>query len=284
MRLGGDHDGPTARFAKWLLDVGDGVCPTTDGLLDLLPGIALPPGSERRDLINHVYAGVSTLDPQHTDSCRALFADRVILAPYNASVDSINIDVLGLLRGEVTTLTSVDEAKTEEDYDADMPTEYVNTLSFPNFPPHKLDLKIGCPVILLRNLAPGEGLCNGTRLILTAVSAKVLRCRIMSGTHMGKDVLIPRITLINKATLKLPLNIHRHQFPVRLAFGMSINKSQGQSLHHVGLDLSMPVFSHGQLYVALSRATQLDSIKALLPPDNNAKTSNVVYKEVFSPP
>jgi len=43
---------------------------------------------------------------------------------------------------------------------------------------------------------------------------------------------------------------------------MTINKSQGQSVEHVGVDLRTPVFSHGQLYVALSREPQLQASRS----------------------
>lgn len=62
---------------------------------------------------------------------------------------------------------------------------------------------------------------------------------------------------------------------------MSINKSQGQSLKVVGLDLRVPVFTHGQLYVALSHATSGDHIRALLSPDSKGETSNIVFPEVL---
>ena len=64
----------------------------------------------------------------------------------------------------------------------------------------------------------------------------------------GKEVFIPRITLAPTAE-DLTIPLRRRQFPVRLCFAMTINKSQGQSLRHVGLDLRRPVFSHGQLYI-----------------------------------
>ena len=63
---------------------------------------------------------------------------------------------------------------------------------------------------------------------------------------------------------------------------MTINKSQGQSLHVVGLHLLTPVFAHGQLYVALSRCTDYRNLSVLLPPDAHGKTNNVVYKEVLT--
>jgi len=112
----------------------------------------------------------------------------------------------------------------------------------------------------------------------------VLKCKIITGdAHFAGDiVLIPRITLEPSAeTLRIPLK--RRQFPVCLAFAMTINKSQGQEVKNVGLDLPTPVFSHGQLYVALSRCTLGDWIKVLLSEDmQDRKTPNIVYKEVFT--
>ncbi|THU86344.1 hypothetical protein K435DRAFT_868389 [Dendrothele bispora CBS 962.96] len=63
---------------------------------------------------------------------------------------------------------------------------------------------------------------------------------------------------------------------------MSINKSQGQSVDHVGLDLQTDVFTHGQLYVALSRCTSAQRIKVIFPEDNeNCRTINIVYPEII---
>jgi ATP-dependent DNA helicase PIF1 len=72
------------------------------------------------------------------------------------------------------------------------------------------------------------------------------------------------------------------QFPIRLAFTMTINKSQGQSLDHVGVDLQLPVFSHGQLYVALLRMTNVCCLSILFAPENLEQvTENMVYPEVL---
>jgi hypothetical protein len=82
---------------------------------------------------------------------------------------------------------------------------------------------------------------------------------------------------------EMPVNLYHRQFPVRLAFVMTINKSQGQSIINVGIDLRSPVFSHGQLYVALSCCTSSNRIKVVFPEDSNTtNTSNIVYKEVLS--
>lgn len=73
--------------------------------------------------------------------------------------------------------------------------------------------------------------------------------------------------------------LQRQQFPVRLAFAMSINKSQGQSLSRIGLYLVNPAFSHGQLYVALSRVTSKENLRIITA--NGRYTQNIVYPEVL---
>jgi len=113
-------------------------------------------------------------------------------------------------------------------------------------PPALLCLRVSSSVILLRNLDPGEGLCNGTRMVVLNVRRKVLQCRIISKNRRFKDkvVLIPRIRLSSNAET-LPVPLKRLQFPVRLAFAMTINKSQGQLVEHVGINLQISAFSHG---------------------------------------
>ena len=74
----------------------------------------------------------------------------------------------------------------------------------------------------------------------------------------------------------------RRQFPVRVCFAMTINKSQGQTVRYVGLDLRRPVFSQGQFYVGISRITSVWNIKAIWEEnERQAKTKNVVYNEVL---
>jgi hypothetical protein len=102
----------------------------------------------------------------------------------------------------------------------------------------------------------------------------------MTGPHIGSRVFIPWITLTPSDT-NLPFVLKRRQFPIRVAFSMTINKSQGQTLNRVGLYLPQPVFSHGQLYVALSRITLYQCIKILINGDQKCQTKNVVYSEIF---
>ena len=87
-------------------------------------------------------------------------------------------------------------------------------------------------------------MCNGTRLIVTALGDMVIQATIISGTFAGRSVLIPRIQLTLK-NQKLPFVLQRRQFPVRVCYAMTINKSQGQTLAMIGIFLKRPVFTHG---------------------------------------
>ena len=136
--------------------------------------------------------------------------------------------------------------------------------------------------MLLHNIDPSNGLCNGTCMVLLEVRTMVLRCHVLGGDNAGKVVFIPRMTLEPSAE-SLPIELSCHQFPVHLAFAMTINKAQGQSIKYVGIDLHVPVFSHSQLYVALSHGTSSDRIKVVFPElSDTTSTTNVVYTEVLS--
>ena len=133
--------------------------------------------------------------------------------------------------------------------------------------------------MLLRNINPEKGLCNGTRLIIRRIGQYVLQVSV-PGANGGQQLeLIPRFTL---STLPngFPFILTRKQFPIKVCFAMTINKSQGQSLRTVGVDLRSSVFSHGQLYVALSRVTSAAGLKVLLP-ERTHTTLNVVYPEIL---
>ena len=125
--------------------------------------------------------------------------------------------------------------------------------------------------MLLRNLCDRDGLVNGTRLRLLRIHQYILEVVITSGSHAGNISFIPRISLITNNTKGSHYNLRRRQFPVRLSFAMTINKSQGQTINRVSLVLLTPVFTHGQLYVAISRTRSHENLKIFLPQttDNN---------------
>jgi hypothetical protein len=114
------------------------------------------------------------------------------------------------------------------------------------------------------------------------MSNRILQVRLLGGDHDGQIMFIPRIMLSPSIHgIDFTVHLKRRQFPVQLAFAMMINHSQGQSVTHVALHLRMPVFAHGQLYVAFSHVTVSDNIKVLLPSDSPLQTTNIVYPEIL---
>ena len=164
------------------------------------------------------------------------------------------------------------------------PIENLNTIRESGIPNHELELKVGAPIILMRNLAPNKGLCNGTRLIISQLCSRVIEAVIITGSHIGDKAFIPRICMRPSDTT-LPFTFKRVQFPVSLCFAMTINKSQGQTLNIIGLYLPSPVFSHGQYYVAISRVTTPLGLYIVCEHSTHpipGMTKNVVYHEVFN--
>ena len=135
--------------------------------------------------------------------------------------------------------------------------------------------------MLLRNLDANAGLCNGTRLLFRQmIGDRLMEVEIATGSHVGDVVYIPRVNMKPKVD-QFCFEWQRRQFPVKAAFTISINKSQGQTLNQASVYLEKSVFSHGQLYVAASRVGNRENLKIAIPAAANNVTKNVVYTEVL---
>ena len=229
-------------------------------------------------LAGHVYPNIG----KNFSKCEWMDG-RAILAPTNQQVDNLNNLITDQFPGNPIVLTSSDEVVNPDDFQR-YNSEYLNSLSPNGLPTHRLFIKTGMPLMLMRNLNPKMGLCNGTRLIFQRIHRNhLLECKIVGGEYKNRIVLIPRITLRPKDR-EFPFEWSRRQFPVRVAFAMTINKSQGQTLQNVGVWLNDPCFAHGQLYVCMSRVGSPTNLKfAISQVDTHAGhlTSNVVYQEVL---
>nr|GEU89691.1 DNA helicase [Tanacetum cinerariifolium] len=202
-------------FAERLLNVGDGTLgvpddtdPANTSWIEIPAQFKIPDDeNDVTKLINFIYDEHTLLHPTAKD-----LQDKEIVCPKNAPLDVINAKIMNMLLGHNTTYISNDEAMPYEHDVGEVkllyPTEYLNTLNFAGIPPHELNLKIGTPIMLLRNINIIDGLCNGTHMIIKQLLPKVIEAQIINGTRISQKAYIPRIPLTMKDP-KLPFIFKR---------------------------------------------------------------------------
>ncbi|ONM54654.1 hypothetical protein ZEAMMB73_Zm00001d020290 [Zea mays] len=198
-------------FAEYLLHVGSGTEDTnTDGDIRLPDEVCVPYSGSDNDLDNLIDFVFPNLNKNMSDS--TYITSRAILSTRNEWVDMINVKMIDRFQGEHMVYHSFDSAM--DDPHNYYPPEFLNTLTPNGLPPHVLKLKIGCPVILLRNIDPANGLCNGTRLVVRDFQRNSIDAEIVLGQHAGKHIFLPCIPLCPSDEEMFPFQFKRKQFPV----------------------------------------------------------------------
>ncbi|XP_016503039.2 uncharacterized protein LOC107821146 [Nicotiana tabacum] len=282
----GTHLDELRVFSDWILAIGDGIVGTS---VDGNEKVQIPDDLLIKQSVDPTSAIVESTYPNFNSRCNDIgyLQQRAILTQTLDMVESINEYMISLNESsEKSYLSSDTICNSDSTYSAlehVHTPEFLNTIKCSGVPNHALTLKVGIPLMLLRNIGQSAGLCNGTRLIITKLGNQVIEAKVLAGQMAGQKVFIPRMTL-TPSDARIPFKFQRRQFSIIVSFAMTINKSQRQSLSHVGLFLKKPVFTHGQLYVALSRVTSRKGLKILVCDDDGnitTEATNVVFKEVF---
>ena len=271
--LQGDEE--AGEYAQFLAELGSGRLPLCPGTADdvQLPPAALSPAQTLAELAERIYPDLA----QNFEDQQWL-EERTILTVLNSDARKINDHIIERVPGPETVYTSVD-SMTDPDA-VPLATEVLNNIEISGMPAHKIRLKIGAPVLLMRNL-DAPRFVNGTLCVVRTLLENVMELTVLTGHARGQTAYVPRIPVESSSDSGLGFSFRRLQFPVSVAFGMTINRSQGQTKKRVGVYLPAPVFTHGQLYVAMSRVGSFAGVEVFLP--RAATTRNVVYQEVLAP-
>lgn len=234
MRLLTTSNDTDAAFGSWLQRISH-----EDQFLGRIP---LPSEIWRtrnlHDFLRRIYPYHSLLT---APSNPAFFAGRTILAPLNEQVDELNDILLNEMPGTPRTLYSHDDCITGNDNpapSAEITPEVLNTLTDSGLPLSHLRLKIGAPVVVLRNLHPSKNLCNGTRATVTNMKKTCIEVRLEDPNLLNPYRLLYRCKLTSNNAL--PFTLIRRQFPVRLAYAMTINTRSWGSPWRMRMSMSLP--------------------------------------------
>jgi len=180
-------------FPQQLLKIGEGIFPSPNlsENCDILLYESLGQIVDNLDnLIDVVYPDMKNL---HEKDFHWL-CSRAIVSPRNDTVNEINNMILQKVSGQIRIYRSIDTVTNIEDA-VHYPQEFLNSLNLSGLPTHELTLKIGIPIMLLRNLSP-PSMCNGTRLLIKELKDNLIVATIITGPAAGQLAHIPRIPMI----------------------------------------------------------------------------------------
>lgn len=278
--------GDEKEFLGFVRRIGNNEAPDAKSDIVEIPASMISNAASVDEFVSEIFPDLIKADCPPT-----YFQERVILTPKNETVDEVNSAVLAKFPGDELEPSLSADTLEDEDDEKMYPVEFLNSITPTGLPKHDFRSKKGVPLMLIRNIDPQSRALNGSRAQLLDKTRTLMDLKIFSANHPPTRMFLPRISL-TPSNSRYPFKLTRRQFPVRLAFAMTINKSQGQTLKNVGLYLPEPVFAHGQLYVAISRVGSAKRIKIFLTDNCNEYhgemepgrffTRNVVYDEIFN--
>lgn len=299
-------------FADWVSHVRDGSANfmATDSIVipdNLL--VKVETGGKQHLEKSNKKSGISKEDLLIEATIKRVFNDlgtsrlecAAILCPTNKDVRDVNKKILQKLAGEekiyyAKTSAYFQDAE-KDDCNFLITQEELDSINASNLPPHELKLKVGAIVMLMINMNKKQGMCNGTRFVVTQLNKHSIGLKMLKPFNGSRsEIFLPRMRM-QSDDIPVAGTVQRYQFPICLAFAFTINKSQGQSIDYVGLYLRKPVFCHGQFYVAVSRGRlgsqvsiavlngpsqgHLSNIKATKVSKNKIMTKNIVIKSLL---
>ncbi|KAF8093631.1 hypothetical protein N665_0382s0020 [Sinapis alba] len=265
----------TKQFSDWVLQVREGNAPTGGTneydehheQMVTIDKLLVEEVNEEplKQVVQSTYGKLKILKPFHTYN-----TDRAILTPQDETVDEINAYTISQTDGVSREYLSSDSFEISETHSEQNETLYavecLNSLNFSGLPSFKLTLKIEAPIMLIRNINQKEAYAMWK-------SSPV-------------DMLVKEFHTTNRSPPtrnKSPIALQRLQFSIRLCYTMTINNIQGKSLKGVFPYLPKPIFTHSQLYVALSCVTTKNGLKVIQTKYLHLiKVKNVVYKKIFN--
>eukprot|EP00660_Eupelagonema_oceanica_P010813 gene10813-11385_t len=174
--------------------------------VELPADVVLPRHSTENDLMRKLYGDIAMQSrhasrPVTPPATAAYFSARAILASYNDDVERLNSTLLRQLDGDAQEFLSVDKVDVDSvGAERLYPVDFLNTVTAGGLPPHRLLLKPGCVVMLLVNLRPADGLCNGTRMLVKRIYPHCIDCEVLIGEAAGHRESIPRVICVASDT------------------------------------------------------------------------------------
>jgi hypothetical protein len=261
-------------YADFVNAVGDGLQSDID-----LSSLSLT--TDKMEVIDFVYPAHVLRDPV---AC----IGRGIIAPTNRQVDEYNTVLLNRVQGTQKKYLAADTLKEAAEsglISEDAALEYVARHTPPGLPPFSLTVKTNGVFRLMRNYSVDHQLVKNARVVVTDAGHHIITVRLLGtgapvSLDAGQEFILPRISFSHQ--LSSGHTLLRHQFPLAPAYCTTFHSCQGLTYNCIGIDLTLPVFTHGQLYTALSRVRQRRDAKVCVR-EGEAVTRNVTYPELLLP-